>query len=148
MAGDGVLLVNFGALQQASADINKGVSTLQSQLDQLERDAAPLVSEWDGEAKEAYQIRQQKWRQASAELTQILQNIKGAVDRAAEDHREAGDPALPVGAVEYERRTVGSTLGGCTGRFRLVRCCVFSVPRSVTGPECPGRYDRCLNDRA
>ncbi|GIE98244.1 WXG100 family type VII secretion target [Paractinoplanes rishiriensis] len=86
MAGDGVLLVNFGALQQASADINKGVSTLQSQLDQLERDAAPLISEWDGEAKEAYYVRQETWRKASAELTQILQNIKGAVDRASEDY--------------------------------------------------------------
>ena len=86
MAGDGVLLVNFGALQQASADISKGISTLQTQLDQLERDAAPLVASWDGEAQQAYQARQQTWRQASQELTQILQNIKASVDRSAEDY--------------------------------------------------------------
>jgi WXG100 family type VII secretion target len=86
MANDGMLLVNFGALQQASADINKAISTLQSQLDQLERDAGPLVQTWNGEAQEAYQARQAKWRTAAQDLTQILQNIKGAVDHSTEDY--------------------------------------------------------------
>src|SRR5688500_9328240 len=54
MANDGVLLVNFGALQQASADIQKAVNTLQSQLDQLEKDAGPLVATWEGTAQQAY----------------------------------------------------------------------------------------------
>jgi WXG100 family type VII secretion target len=86
MANDGMLLVNFGALQQAGADINKAISTLQSQLDQLERDAGPLVQTWNGQAQEAYQARQAKWRAAAQDLTQILQNIKGAVDHSCEDY--------------------------------------------------------------
>ncbi|HEY6596172.1 MAG TPA: WXG100 family type VII secretion target, partial [Asanoa sp.] len=55
---DNVLVVSFPALQQASADIQKALSTLDSQLAQLERDAAPLVATWDGEAKQAYEQRQ------------------------------------------------------------------------------------------
>lgn len=86
MANDGMLLVNFGALQQAGADIQKAVSTLQSQLDQLERDAAPLVATWEGEAQQAYAARQAKWRSASQDLTSILQNIKAAVDQSTEDY--------------------------------------------------------------
>jgi early secretory antigenic target protein ESAT-6 len=86
MANDGLLLVNFAALQQAGADIAKGISALQNQLDQLERDAAPLVQTWEGEAQQAYQARQAKWRAASQDLTQILQNIKGAVDHSAEEY--------------------------------------------------------------
>ena len=86
MANDGVLLVNFGSLQQASADIQKALHRLQSQLDQLERDAGPLVTTWDGAARQAYSERQAKWRSASADLQHILQNIKGAVDRSAEDY--------------------------------------------------------------
>ena len=86
MASDGLLLVNFGALQQASADIGKAVSTMQGQLDDLERSAAPLVATWAGSAQEAYQARQAKWRAASQDLTQILQNIKSAVDQACEDY--------------------------------------------------------------
>ena len=41
----GVLVVNFAALHQAGADIQKALNTLDSQLGQLERDAAPLVAE-------------------------------------------------------------------------------------------------------
>jgi WXG100 family type VII secretion target len=81
-----MLLVNFGALQQAGADIQKGVNTLHSQLDQLEQDAAPLVATWEGEAQQAYAARQAKWRAASQDLTNILQNIKSAVDQSTQDY--------------------------------------------------------------
>ena len=86
MANDGLLLVNFGALQQASADIGKAVSTMQSQLDEIERVAGPLVSTWQGEAQQAYAARQAKWRASSQDLTQILQNIKAAVDQSCQDY--------------------------------------------------------------
>ena len=86
MPNDGVLLVNFGSLQQASADIQKALNRLQSQLDQLERDAGPLVATWDGAAQEAYAQRQAKWRAASLDLQNILQNIKAAVDQSTEDY--------------------------------------------------------------
>ena len=86
MANDGMLLVNFGSLQQAGADIQKALNTLQSQLDQLESDAGPLVATWDGAAQEAYAQRQAKWRAASQDLQNILQNIKAAVDQSTEDY--------------------------------------------------------------
>ena len=84
---DGVLVVNFPALQQASADIQKALSTLDSQLGQLERDAAPLVSSWDGDAKQAYEQRQARWRSASQDLQAMLRDIKSAVDESAADYQ-------------------------------------------------------------
>lgn len=86
MANDGMLLVNFGAMQQASADIQKAINTMQSQLDQLESDAKPLIATWNGAAQQAYAQRQAKWRQASGDLHNILQNIKHAVDQSTEDY--------------------------------------------------------------
>lgn len=83
---DGVLVVKFAALQQAGADIQKALSTLESQLDQLERYANPLVATWDGEAKEAYAIRQERWRAASQDLQNILRSIKTAVNDSATDY--------------------------------------------------------------
>jgi WXG100 family type VII secretion target len=83
---NGMLVVNFAALQQASGDIQKALSTLESQLSQLERDAGPLVATWDGEAKEAYAQRQAKWRAASQDLQAILRDIKIAVDESAADY--------------------------------------------------------------
>ncbi|MBM0240529.1 WXG100 family type VII secretion target [Micromonospora sp. ATA32] len=82
----GVLVVNFAALQQASADIQKALNTLDSQLGQLERDAAPLVSSWAGEARQAYEQRQARWRSASQDLQAMLRDIKLAVDDSATDY--------------------------------------------------------------
>jgi WXG100 family type VII secretion target len=85
---DGLLLVNFGALQQAGADIDKALNALRTQLDQLERDAGPLVATWTGAAREAYSQRQAVWRAASEDLQGILRQIKVAVDDSAQDYLE------------------------------------------------------------
>jgi early secretory antigenic target protein ESAT-6 len=85
---NGLLLVNFGALQQGSADIQKALNTLQSQLSQLERDAGPLVATWSGAAQGAYAERQRKWTAASEDLANILRNIKIAVDESAADYQD------------------------------------------------------------
>ena len=85
---NGLLLVNFGALQQGSADIQKALNTLQSQLAQLERDAGPLVATWSGAAQAAYAERQRKWTAASEDLANILRNIKIAVDESAADYQD------------------------------------------------------------
>jgi ESAT-6 family protein len=85
---NGLLLVNFGALQQASADIQKALNTMQSQLSQLERDAGPLVATWSGAAQAAYAERQRKWTAASEDLANILRNIKVAVDESAADYQD------------------------------------------------------------
>jgi WXG100 family type VII secretion target len=83
---DGMLLVNFGALAQGSTDISSAISKMQGSLDECEQAAAPLVHTWVGSAQEAYQVRQTQWRKAAADLTQILQNIKGALDNSLQDY--------------------------------------------------------------
>ncbi|WP_405092076.1 WXG100 family type VII secretion target [Micromonospora sp. NBC_01392] len=82
----GVLVVNFAALQQAGADIQRALTTLESQLGQLERDAAPLVASWNGEAREAYEQRQSRWRAASQDMQVMLRDIKLAVEDSAADY--------------------------------------------------------------
>jgi early secretory antigenic target protein ESAT-6 len=83
---DDILVVNFPALQQASADIQKALNTLDTQLAQLERDAAPLIATWDGDARQAYDQRQSRWRTASADLQAMLRDIKLALDDSAADY--------------------------------------------------------------
>lgn len=83
---NGLLVVNFAALQQASADIQRALNTLGAQLDQLETDAAPLVATWAGEAQTAYEARQAQWRSASTSLQTMLRDIKLAVDDSAADY--------------------------------------------------------------
>jgi WXG100 family type VII secretion target len=83
---DGMLKVNFGALHQAAADIQKAINTLESQLSQLEQDAAPLIATWDGAAMQAYTERQRAWTSASAHLQGVLSQIKGAMNESAADY--------------------------------------------------------------
>ncbi|RZU51519.1 WXG100 family type VII secretion target [Krasilnikovia cinnamomea] len=85
---NGLLLVNFGALQQASADIQKALNELQSQLTQLEQDAKPLVASWSGAAQDAYATRQHKWQGASNDLQNILRDIQFAVQESAADYQD------------------------------------------------------------
>lgn len=84
--GDSYLVVDFPALHQASADIQKALNALESQLAQLERDAAPLVATWEGEAREGYDARQAQWRRSSQSLAAMLRDIKIAVDASAADY--------------------------------------------------------------
>ena len=90
---NGLLLVNFGALQQGSADIQKALNQLQSQLSDLERDAGPLVATWNGAAQAAYAERQRKWTTAADDLAAILRNIKIAVDESAADYQRTESQA-------------------------------------------------------
>jgi len=83
---DGVLVVQFGALQQASGNIQAALNTMESQLSQMEADAAPLVGSWEGEAKAAYEQRQQVWRTAAQDLSNILREVRRAVDDSAADY--------------------------------------------------------------
>ncbi len=80
------LLVQFGALQNASANISKAVNTLHSKLSDLESAAGPLVNTWEGDAKDAYAQRQQQWRGAAQDITNILAQIKSALDESAEQY--------------------------------------------------------------
>lgn len=80
------LVVNFAALHQASGDIATALDTMRAQLDELERQAAPLVSTWDGDAKEAFAQRQASWRRAAGELSTMLHSIKLAVDQSAAEY--------------------------------------------------------------
>lgn len=83
---DGMLLVNFGALQQAGGDIEKALNTLRAKLEEAESVGGALSQEWDGAAKEAYAERQARWRSASDDLANILRQIKGAVVESASDY--------------------------------------------------------------
>jgi 6 kDa early secretory antigenic target len=86
-AGDSIK-VNFGGLEQGAADIATSASKIQSSLDQLKTDLAPLVNSWTGEASTLYQEHQGKWDTAAADLQTVLAQIGIAVRKAGEDYAD------------------------------------------------------------
>ena len=87
MSETGQLSVNFTRLLQTSTHIQNAIAALHSQLEELEQAAAPLVQTWSGEAQQAYQERQAIWRQTSADLARMLQNIKRGLDDSMTDYQ-------------------------------------------------------------
>ena len=85
---NGLLLVNFGSLANATADIQDAVNKLHTQLGDLETEGQRLADSWGGSAKEAYYLRQQTWRDAARDLTEILQKIKIAVADSTDDFQD------------------------------------------------------------
>jgi len=86
-----MLVVNFAGLHGASSNIELAIKTLNEQLGELERAAAPLVTGWDGDAKAAYETRQKQWRTAASELTAMLGQIKRALDESAAEYKNTED---------------------------------------------------------
>jgi len=83
---DGVLLVNFAAMAQAGADIERALQKMRADLDELESKGAQLSGTWSGAAKQAYEERQQQWTNASKDLEGILRRIQGALLDSTDDY--------------------------------------------------------------
>ena len=80
---EGKVVVNFAALHRAADDIANAIKTMESQLDEADNTAKPLLSTWDGGARQAYEQRHHKWTQAAHELKVMLTDIKRAVEDSA-----------------------------------------------------------------
>lgn len=85
---DGQIKVSFAGLSQGAADITRSANLIQSHLDQLKQDLAPLVADWTGQASEQYQAHQKDWDTAAHDLQQVLAAIGTAVQRAGEDYAD------------------------------------------------------------
>jgi WXG100 family type VII secretion target len=44
------------------------------------------VATWQGDAQQAYQVRQTRWREAAENLSVMLRDIKRALDESAADY--------------------------------------------------------------
>ncbi|HET9516491.1 MAG TPA: WXG100 family type VII secretion target [Actinoplanes sp.] len=83
---NGQLVVNFAALTQASSDITRALGELQSQLADLDAHGKRLMDTWDGDARNAYLDKQNRWNSAAQDLTAILRRIQTALDASQGDY--------------------------------------------------------------
>ncbi|WP_232679987.1 WXG100 family type VII secretion target [Nocardioides sp. R-C-SC26] len=94
MSTDGIL-VNHGALEQATADMQQSIKDIDDRLNRLEAELKPLQSDWHGQAQESYRISKGKWDQAIADMRNLLNETQMGVSNsnseyAAADRRGAG----------------------------------------------------------
>lgn len=87
------LVVDYAKLQDVVGQIGNAVTKMNTQLGQLESDAKPLITEWEGEAQQAYMQRQQQWRSSAEALTNMLTGIQKAVVSSMENFQGADKTA-------------------------------------------------------
>src|SRR6476620_3936366 len=81
-----VLSYNFDEIEYTvRQEIHNTSARLNTALDDLRAQIAPLQQVWTREAAEAYRIEQAKWDQAAAALNEILFNLGNAVRDGADD---------------------------------------------------------------
>jgi len=78
------IVVEFAALNQAAADITSALSSMQSELDNVNSTVQPMVSSWQSDAQEAFLQRKAEWTSAASDLQTLLTGIKAAVLKSAE----------------------------------------------------------------
>ena len=75
----GGIAVSYEALDTASIDMRNGAGRLDTTLTELESKLNGLRADWDGEAKDSYDIAQRNWDNAVLEIKQLLESIAQTV---------------------------------------------------------------------
>jgi len=91
MTGTGFdgLVVNHGGLNEVGDHLYKMVKDIDDRMNNLERDLAPLQSEWSGNAQAAYNQAKTKWDTAIAEMMQLLSDTSTTVGQSNQDYHAA-----------------------------------------------------------
>ena len=72
---DGAVKVTFSDIEDMAAKANTTNQTVQSLLDDLYRQVAPMFATWAGAAAESFQAQHQVWTNAADDLNIVLRDI-------------------------------------------------------------------------
>ncbi|RSM67409.1 WXG100 family type VII secretion target [Kibdelosporangium aridum] len=80
--------VDFGAVENAGAQIKATAAKMDGELDTLRSQLQPLGAAYQGAARDEWDRVQQTWNQAQNDLNQVLAQIGAATSQAAADYQE------------------------------------------------------------
>jgi 6 kDa early secretory antigenic target len=91
MTGTGFdgLVVNHGGLNEVTDHLYKMVKDIDDRMNNLEKDLAPLQSEWSGNAQQAYHTAKTKWDTAIAEMMQLMNDMGNTVGTSNQEYHAA-----------------------------------------------------------
>lgn len=62
--GEGQIYVDYNGLEQVKEDLLAHTRAIQTLLNNLDQELAPLKASWSGDDQYTYQMKQQQWNQA------------------------------------------------------------------------------------
>jgi early secretory antigenic target protein ESAT-6 len=81
--------VQFGAMQTGEADFASTYQALQSTLSTLESQLQSSLSQWTGDAQQAYYAAKGKWDAAAADMATVVSQLGQVVGVANENYLQA-----------------------------------------------------------
>lgn len=84
---DGMMQYSFGEIAELGGQITSQANTVEGHLSDLESQINKLVSDWGGQANEAFMALKNQWQQAANDLRQVMAQIGTAVHQTSEDAR-------------------------------------------------------------
>ena len=83
------LRVNHAGLEAAAQDLSNTVKSIDERLNRLESELAPLRSDWQGNAQQAYHVAKTKWDTAMKDMKDLLQDTSTTVHQSNADYKAA-----------------------------------------------------------
>jgi WXG100 family type VII secretion target len=83
------LRVNHAGLEAAAQDLTTTVKQIDERLNRLESELAPLRSDWQGNAQQAYHVAKTKWDTAMKDMKDLLQDTSMTVHQSNADYKSA-----------------------------------------------------------
>lgn len=81
--------VNFGTMQQAQADFTLAYRALVDELDDLEANLERSLSQWEGDAVQAYWEAKAKWDAAAQHIGTVLNQLGVVIGEAHSNYSSA-----------------------------------------------------------
>lgn len=85
----GEFKVDFGRLEAGASTISARVRAMETRLQELDSQLAPLRSDWTGDASEGYQQAKAKWTQEIDDMNALLAKMGRAVATSNHGYQEA-----------------------------------------------------------
>jgi len=79
---------DFGGVAELHAQLVSGQRAIETTLDTIEQQVAPLVATWESDARDRYLATQERWNKAEAGLIQVLHDIGRAVSNGNDNMRD------------------------------------------------------------
>lgn len=83
------LRVQHAGLDQAAEDMYATVKRMDERLNRLERELAPLRSDWSGSQQQAYDVAKRQWDDAMQEMRDLLDESRRTVYESNQEYRNA-----------------------------------------------------------
>jgi ESAT-6 family protein len=86
---DAVTKANFGVLSSSAENFAIVAGTIRKELDELESSLHSKLSEWEGDAQQAYWKYKKEWDAAAAAMQTVVQRLGLAIGTAHENYVQA-----------------------------------------------------------